>query len=49
VAGGGEQLFGLPQGVTRDRAIAEAQAAMESGIPRDAINERLRQWGIDPI
>lgn len=46
---GGSQAIGMPVGVTRDSAMAEARAAIASGIPRDAINQRLQQWGLEPI
>ncbi len=28
---------------------AAAQAAIAAGVPRDAVNERLRLWGINPL
>lgn len=46
---GGQQAGALPAGVTRDSALAEARAAAASGVSRDAINERLMQWGLEPI
>lgn len=49
VAGGAEAGQGLPQGVTVERAMQEAQAAIAAGVPRDAVNERLRLWGINPL
>lgn len=46
---GGQQTGAMPAGVTRDSALAEARAAVASGISRDAINQRLLQWGLEPI
>lgn len=48
-AGGAGGVQGLPQGVTIERAMSEAQAAIAAGVPREAVNERLRMWGIDPV
>lgn len=49
VAASGDQSQGLPQGVSREAAISEARAAIASGVSREAVNARLRQWGIDPV
>ncbi|WP_447593514.1 hypothetical protein [Aquipseudomonas campi] len=49
VTGIGEGVFGLPQGVSKDQALSEATAAIASGISKDAVNRRLREWGIDPV
>lgn len=39
----------LPAGVNREQALSEARAAIEAGIPREAVNQRLQQWGLDPV
>lgn len=50
VASGGDGTAqGLPQGVTVERAMQEAQAAIAAGVPREAVNERLQLWGINPL
>lgn len=49
-AGGiGDGLFGLPAGVSKDQALSEAKAAIASGVSKDAVNRRLRDWGLDPV
>lgn len=40
---------GLPRGVSKDQALSEAKAAVASGASKEAVNDRLRQWGLDPI
>jgi hypothetical protein len=46
---GGQPVGNMPAGVTREAALAEARAAVDSGVSRDAINQRLQQWGLEPI
>lgn len=50
VAGGAQQHgAGMPQGVTKEQAVMEARAAIANGVPKDAVNARLKGWGIDPV
>lgn len=39
----------LPQGVTREDATADARSAVARGASREAVNQRLRELGLDPI
>lgn len=38
----------LPEGVTQEQAIASAKAAVAQGKNRKAVEDRLREYGIDP-
>lgn len=49
VAGGAQAGGSLPMGVTREAAITEAKAAVAAGVDKDAVNQRLAIWGLDPI
>lgn len=50
VAGGiGDGLLGLPAGVSKEQALSQAKAAIASGAPKDAVNRRLQDMGLDPI
>lgn len=49
VAGGTQAGGSLPMGVTREAAIAEAKAAVAAGVDKDAVNQRLAIWGLDPV
>lgn len=40
---------GLPQGVDPEKAISDARQAVKDGVPREAVNQRLAQWGLDPV
>lgn len=39
----------LPAGVSREQALSQARAAIASGAPKDAVNRRLQDMGLDPI
>ena len=50
VAGGiGDGSLGLPAGVSKEQALSQAKAAIASGAPKDAVNRRLQDMGLDPI
>lgn len=39
----------LPQGVDQEAALSQARAAIASGAPREVVNQRLQDWGLDPV
>lgn len=50
VAGGiGDGSLGLPAGVSKEQALSQAKAAIASGAPKDAVNRRLQDMGLDPL
>ncbi|UZZ08949.1 hypothetical protein NDO41_16260 [Ectopseudomonas mendocina] len=49
IQGGGQQRQELPPGITPAAALAQAREAIASGVSREAINERLAQWGLEQI
>ena len=39
----------LPPGVDQETALKDARAAIANGVSRDAVNQRLLGWGLDPV
>lgn len=39
----------IPQGVTKESIISDAQKKIKSGVSKEAINNRLAEYGIDPL
>ena len=49
VSGEPPAIPSLPQGMTREQVIADAEKAISEGAPREAVNQRLAQFGLSPI
>lgn len=45
----GSPSAALPAGVSKEQALSQAKAAIASGAPKDAVNRRLQDMGLDPI